>query len=779
MSSPRTCIDPMNTTDFGSYDVVVVGSGAAGSSAAIASARSGASTLLVEKLPFLGGNSTAVLDTFYGFFTPGDQSRKVVGGIGDDVLSGLESLGPILYRPNTYGAGTGVTYVAEHLKVVWESLVTGAGCRVLLHAFVQDATVSDGRITDLLIATKAGLVRVHARVVIDASGDADVCHQAGFGYELAGSLGPAQTLTTTFRMANVDSDLRSQISKDELHALMVAAADSGDFDLPRREGSDHATPIPNVTATDDETRPGRTLPRHPDQRNGSRVTHPSRDGWPQTGPRVRSISDRSCTWVRARISRCPFQPDRAEGDSKGPWRLPRHPRRCALRETVRRPDRTVWRSDRRSPRRQRYRHDVGVSPRRCSRRNPPRVPYRSGLSQHLCCRTMLLCNTRCTGLHPIHGSMHGNGPGRGHGFGNGGCWIRRDTICGHRAPGGSAPSGRSGPVHGRNNADVTNFVRTVLGDVPPDELGVTYLHEHLIIDSPLVAETMPHIHLPHVDDAVRELGSCRRAGVGAVVDTMPAGSGRVIERLAEVSRRTGVHVVGATGLHTAKYYETVQWANTEGAEQLAERFVADVQVGIDRYDYLGPSVERTPYRAGVIKVATSAQPDSHRERRLFEAAAIASKRTGAPILTHCEDGLGALRQVEMLVALGVSLDRVVMSHTDKVRDRQYHRDLLEAGVRLEYDQALRQGEAALDGTAALLRAMIDEGYIGQLMLGTDGARRTLWTSLDGHPGLAWLASGFRDVMNSTGIGEAEQQQLFVENPKQFLAFVVGEPSAAV
>ncbi len=239
----------MNTQDFGTYDVVVVGSGAAGSTAAIASARSGASTLLVEKLPFLGGNSTAVLDTFYGFFTPGDRPHKVVGGIADDVISGLESLGPVLYRPNTYGAGTGVTYVAEHLKVVWESMVTGAGCDVLLHSFVQDATVSDGRITDLLIATKAGLVRVHAAVVIDASGDADVCHHAGFGYELAGTLAPAQTLTTTFRMANVDNERRNQVSKDDLHALMADAADSGDFDLRRREGSDHVTPIPFTTAT--------------------------------------------------------------------------------------------------------------------------------------------------------------------------------------------------------------------------------------------------------------------------------------------------------------------------------------------------------------------------------------------------------------------------------------------------------------------------------------------------------------------------------------------------
>ena len=239
----------MGPSDLGSYDVVIVGSGVAGSTAAIASARSGATTLLVEKLPFLGGSSTAVLDTFYGFFTPGERSLKVVGGIGDEVVSKLETFGPVLRRLNTYGAGTGITYVAEHLKVVWETLVTESGSDVLLHAFVQDVSHYDGRIADLLVATKAGLARVRARVVVDASGDADVCFHAGFGYELAGSTDPAQTLTTTFRMVNVDDARRRLVSKDDLHAMMADAVDSGDFDLPRREGSDHPTPIPSVTAT--------------------------------------------------------------------------------------------------------------------------------------------------------------------------------------------------------------------------------------------------------------------------------------------------------------------------------------------------------------------------------------------------------------------------------------------------------------------------------------------------------------------------------------------------
>jgi hypothetical protein len=242
---------------IGAADVCVVGSGAAGSTAAIAAARGGASVVLVEKLPFLGGTSTAVLDTFYGFWTPGQAPRKVVAGIADEVVAGiadevvagLRALGPVIERPNTYGAGPGVTYLGEHLKVVWERLVGEAGVRILLHATLQDVVLDDdGRVGAVLVATKAGLRRIAARVFVDASGDADLCAFAGFGFETAGEIDPAQTLTTTFRMANVDRERRGTIGREELHALMAQAAADG-YDLPRREGSDHVTPIDGVMAT--------------------------------------------------------------------------------------------------------------------------------------------------------------------------------------------------------------------------------------------------------------------------------------------------------------------------------------------------------------------------------------------------------------------------------------------------------------------------------------------------------------------------------------------------
>jgi len=229
-------------------DVLVVGSGAAGSTAAIASARAGARTMLLERYGFLGGTSTLVLDTFYGFYTPGTASKKVVGGVPDDVLAGLRSFSACFERPNTYGAGTGVTYHPDYLKVVWEKLARDAGVRVLLHAWVQDVETSGDRVTGVVVATKIGLRRVAAKIVVDASGDADVCYHSGVPFELAGEREPAQTLTTTFRMVNVDVAKRKSVPKAEFHELMARAAESG-YQLPRKEGSDHAMPVPGMTST--------------------------------------------------------------------------------------------------------------------------------------------------------------------------------------------------------------------------------------------------------------------------------------------------------------------------------------------------------------------------------------------------------------------------------------------------------------------------------------------------------------------------------------------------
>jgi predicted metal-dependent phosphotriesterase family hydrolase len=302
-------------------------------------------------------------------------------------------------------------------------------------------------------------------------------------------------------------------------------------------------------------------------------------------------------------------------------------------------------------------------------------------------------------------------------------------------------------------------VRTVLGDLPGDRLGVCYAHEHLVIDGGVAKLVNPEISLQRVDDAVAELRPCVAAGLGAVVDAMPADAGRNVVKLAEISRRSGVHVVAATGLHHARYYGERHWGELLEPAELAELFVGELTDGIDANDLNGPVVRRTPHRAGVVKVAGSLEGPSARDRRVFEAAAIAVARVGAAVLTHCEAGTGGAAQLRLLDRLGVPLHRVILSHTDKVVDRGYHRELLATGAYLVYDQGIRSPE----GTARLVGWMVEDGHERQLLLGTDGARRSLWTVLGGAPGLAALRTHLGKRL-ADELGPAVMDRIWVANP---------------
>ncbi len=229
------------------YDVVVIGAGSAGSSAAITAARRGARTLLVDRLAFMGGTSTAVLDTFYAFYTPGSAPRRVVGGLGWEVARRLTDDGVAFERPNTYGAGTGVTYDAEALKVLWERMAEDAGVDLLLHAWATGVRVEAGRVEAVRLWTKGGERWVEAAAFVDASGDADISAMAGAGYDDASTTpGGVQSLSTLFKVANVDIERAAAVPKAELWARMREAAESGEYRLPRIEGSWHRTPYPGV-----------------------------------------------------------------------------------------------------------------------------------------------------------------------------------------------------------------------------------------------------------------------------------------------------------------------------------------------------------------------------------------------------------------------------------------------------------------------------------------------------------------------------------------------------
>lgn len=316
-----------------------------------------------------------------------------------------------------------------------------------------------------------------------------------------------------------------------------------------------------------------------------------------------------------------------------------------------------------------------------------------------------------------------------------------------------------------------SVVRTVLGDIDAADLGVTYAHEHLVIDGGRPVELSPDFLLADVERLAAELTEARGAGLRSAIDAMPADCGRNPAKLAQLSLRTGVYLVAATGLHHERFYRPSHWSLRTTEDELADLFVADVRDGIDERDYSGPVVRRTTVRAGIFKVAGSEGGPSPRDERIFRAAAAAHVRTGVPVLTHCENGTGGVEQVRLLTDQGVAAGHISLSHVDKVVDRAYHRELFASGAFVVYDQAFRWGDRP-NGTLQLLEWAATDGHADQVMLGMDAARQGYYRAFGGAPGLSFLLGQFSGAMDRRGLNAALRHRFFVDNPGR--AFAVAE-----
>ncbi len=186
-------------------DVAVFGGGPAGVCAATAAARHGARVLLVERLGHLGGMATAgnvnLLHPLYGT----DGATKVIGGLPEEFLRRLSSLGAA-YNSARDGETGHWVICSETAKFVLDDMVLSSGCRVVLDTLAAGVLREDDRVRAVLVEGKSGREAILASVFIDCTGDADILRRAGCETQLGDGTGRCQAPSLCFRVAGKSPD---------------------------------------------------------------------------------------------------------------------------------------------------------------------------------------------------------------------------------------------------------------------------------------------------------------------------------------------------------------------------------------------------------------------------------------------------------------------------------------------------------------------------------------------------------------------------------------------
>ena len=303
------------------------------------------------------------------------------------------------------------------------------------------------------------------------------------------------------------------------------------------------------------------------------------------------------------------------------------------------------------------------------------------------------------------------------------------------------------------------LIRTLLGDIPPQELGLTLSHDHIFARPPAdVAD--PDLRLDDPDASRRELENFAAVGGGAVIEMTTVDYGRDGPAMAGASRASGVHLIAATGFNKAKFAERHSAVMT--TEAIAEWMTREVQEGL----------QEGGGRAGVIKASSSLNGPTPHERRVFEAAVEAQRRSGAPVSTHTEKGSWALEQVQLLTAGGVPPGRIMIGHLDLNPQLDALLAVAETGVYLSLDQFSKEKYLPDAERIELVAALVRRGHGRQLMLGGDLARRSYWTAYGGGPGYRHIPTTIRARLEQQ-LSAEEVRALLYDNPARFLSWVAG------
>lgn len=242
MTAESFILPAMSIPVIATPDLCVIGGGAAGIAAAVGAARCGLRVLLVEKYGFCGGATVAgASGTICGLYSSGDRPQRIVFGFAGEFHDRLSRLG---------GAGRcirfGRTALVPHDSFVWKEVadryLQEHRIETLFHTNFVAAFTERDRVSTIVVRAAEGIRAITPKVVIDASGDAEVVHSIGGGTTM-GKDGTVQTPTMIFRVGGVGMDEFLELDPNEIIAQVAAADGSGAYRLPRHHV--YLFPLPN------------------------------------------------------------------------------------------------------------------------------------------------------------------------------------------------------------------------------------------------------------------------------------------------------------------------------------------------------------------------------------------------------------------------------------------------------------------------------------------------------------------------------------------------------
>jgi phosphotriesterase-related protein len=276
--------------------------------------------------------------------------------------------------------------------------------------------------------------------------------------------------------------------------------------------------------------------------------------------------------------------------------------------------------------------------------------------------------------------------------------------------------------------------------------------------------------LDNVEKTSEEVRSFMAAGGRAAVEMTCLNFGRNAKKMIEVAKKTGLHILASTGFHRPQFYMDSHWRFFYTVDQIAKILIEEIEQGMDQNQYNGPIIDRTEARAGVIKIATGYYVLKPEDERAIHAAAIAHRETGAPIVTHTEEGTLGLEQVNRLGSYGVDPAHITVGHYDRNPDFYLHHELAKTGCFLEYDTPSRRKYFPESHFVDLVRKMVEAGHGKQIVWGGDLARQSYQCAYGGGPGIAYILEDFIPRMREEGFSEDVISDIFVNNPARALTF---------